>query len=72
MTHERPLLPAQAYPIDARLADMEKFIATMAASGLLERTQGFRVAETYRVPLSAVRATKARFRNELSFSGEGK
>ncbi len=71
MTHERGLMPAEAYPIEARMADMEKFIAHAANTGKLERTIGHHVARTYRVSLATVRAAKAKHRNELS-SGGGK
>lgn len=69
MTH------AQAYPLQQRLAHAEQHIVTMAAINELETTQSRHVAATYGLPASAIlelKALKARFRNELSFSGEGK
>jgi hypothetical protein len=50
------------------------FIKTMAAEGSasLERTQSKHVAQTYGLDQATVKRIKARFRNELSFGGEGK
>lgn len=72
MSHERGLSPEAAYPIEKRMADMERFIANAANTGKLERTQGFRVAQTYGVTLADVRAAKAKHRKELSSEGAGK
>jgi hypothetical protein len=51
-----------------------RFIKSMAAIGAfeLERTQSKHVAATYGIETAVVKAMKARFRNELSFSGDGK
>ena len=38
----------------------------------MERTQSRFVANTYGIETALVKRIKARFRNELSFSGEGK
>lgn len=70
-TPETPVKPEVAYPYAKRLADMDRFVAFAAANGFLEQTNGKRVAETYGVEHTEVRAAKAKYRNELSF-GEGK
>ncbi len=51
-----------------------KFFRTMVAEGQLafERTKSAHVSRTYGLPVETVKRIKARFRNELSFSGEGK
>ena len=51
-----------------------RFIRQMAREGSssLERTKAFQVARTYGVETELVKKIKARFRNELSFNGEGK
>jgi hypothetical protein len=51
---------------------MEAFIARAANNGRLETTQGRHVAATYRVPIEAVKAAKAKYRNELCSGGGGK
>jgi hypothetical protein len=63
---------ADAWPLNKRLSDMEAFIARAANNGRLETTQGRHVAATYRVPIEAVKAAKAKYRNELCSGGGGK
>lgn len=68
----RPLPPSKAYTRLRRAKDVFKHIRTSAREGFLERTQSRFVGSTYGIPVETVKAIKARFRNELSFSGEGK
>jgi hypothetical protein len=75
-TPERGKDPSIAYPLKQREADAESHILAMAAVGIhhMERTISWRVAQTYGVPhlVDHLKALKSKFRNELSFSGEGK
>jgi phage gp16-like protein len=62
----------QAYPPQQRWAYAEQHIVISASLGWLETTQSRHIAATYGLPESAIvelKALKARFRNELSFSG---
>lgn len=63
-----------AYTRLRRVKDAFRFIRDCAAlgPGALERTQSVHVARTYGIERDVVKRIKARFRNELSFSGEGK
>lgn len=65
-------LPEDVYGEQARLAKAEEQVSKAAEGGYLEQTQGWEIARTYRVPHAAVKAMKAKFRNELSFNGDGK
>lgn len=66
--------PSEAYPRFRRVRDAFKFIRNQSRKGpeSLERTKAARVAETYGLETSLIKRIKARFRNELSFVGEGK
>lgn len=57
-----------------REAHAEQHIVIMAALGpeAFERTQSRFIGPTYDLPEAFIRGLKARHRNELSFSGEGK
>jgi len=55
-----------------RVIHAYRFIRDMARVGQLEKTQSRFVANTYGLEVELVKRMKARFRNELSFSGEGK
>lgn len=70
----RPVHHAKAYSRLRRAKDVFKFIRSMARQGSqrLEGTQSRFVAVTYGIPCETVKRIKARFRNELSFSSEGK
>jgi hypothetical protein len=70
-----PVPPSQAYSRLRRVKDAFAFIKGRAASGPgeLERTQSKHVSQTYGLnDVELVKRIKARFRNELSFSGDGK
>jgi hypothetical protein len=70
-----PITPHHiAYGKLRRVKDAFKFIRDRAREGSasLERTKARFVAITYGVPVETVKRIKARFRNELSFSSEGK
>jgi hypothetical protein len=58
----------------SRIRYAYRFIRDSARRGSehLERTKARFVAATYGVEVDLVKRMKARFRNELSFSGEGK
>jgi hypothetical protein len=77
-TPDRPLPPTIAYPRLRRIKDAFRFIRSRAAEGTaaLERTKARHVAATYGLrrvgDIDLVKRMKARFRNELSFNGEGK
>jgi hypothetical protein len=57
-----------------RMKTAYRFIRSMADRGpeYLERTQSRHVGPTYGLPPSLIKQMKAKFRNELSFGGEGK
>jgi hypothetical protein len=66
---------ARAYPLSQRRAHADSHIMTMAAIGQLETTQSRHIVRTYGLPESVIdelKALKAQFRNELSFSGGDK
>lgn len=50
------------------------FFSEMVKAGPIafERTQSKHVAKTYQLEVETVKQIKARFRNELSFGGDGK
>ena len=66
--------PSQFYTLAMREAHVEQFILTMSALGPehFERTQSRHIGPTYGIDPAFVRSIKAKHRNELSFSGEGK
>jgi hypothetical protein len=66
--------PEAAYTRLARVKDAFRFIRSRAEHGsaALERTQSRFVGQTYGVEAELIKKMKARFRNELSFNGEGK
>lgn len=66
--------PSAAYRPIRRLRNAFWFVREMARSGsaALEATKSVHVGPTYGLPVETVKRIKARFRNELSFSGEGK
>lgn len=76
MSNERPLTPDQAYTLEMRRAHAEQHIEKMSKKGTLEEAKSRHVANTYgpggRITEDEVKAIKARFRNELSFGGDGK
>lgn len=57
-----------------RVKDAFRFIRSRAlvSPEAMERTKAARVAQTYGIETELVKRMKARFRNELSFIGEGK
>lgn len=72
---EIPVIPPHiAYGRGKRVRYAYRFIRNMARQGsyALERTQSRFVGVTYGVEESLVKRMKKRFRNELSFSAEGK
>lgn len=73
-TPERPVDHRAAYPRLKRVKDAFRFIRSMALQGSasLEATKARHVGQTYGIEADLVRRIKARFRNELSFGGEGK
>jgi hypothetical protein len=70
-TVDRPILPEQAYPLSQRRAHAEQHILAMHSIGELETPKSAEVARTYGIPdfTEELKAMKAKFRNELSFSG---
>lgn len=71
-TPERPVDHGQAYPRLRRVIHAFRFIRDMALQGSLETTKARHVGRTYGVETDLVKRIKARFRNELSFGGDGK
>lgn len=71
---ERPVPPLRAYPRSRRVRHAFWFIRNRAREGSaqLERTKARFVADTYGLETNLIKKIKARFRNELSFNGEGK
>lgn len=71
---ERPLAPREAYSRGRRIRHAFWFIRRQAGEGShwLETTKAAHVANTYGLDAALIRRIKARFRNELSFSPEGK
>ena len=66
--------PERAYTRLRRVIHAFAFIKAMAALGpdSLERTKSKHVGPTYGVEPDLIKKIKARFRNELSFGGDGK
>jgi len=65
---------AKAYPRGKRVRHAYWFIREMSRRWphMFERTVSRHVAETYGLEPNLIKKIKARFRNELSFIGEGK
>jgi hypothetical protein len=66
---------AEAYPHIQREAHAEQCILWAAEGGWLEATISARIAQTYGLDpshIAKLKALKAKFRNELSFSGGDK
>lgn len=66
---------ARAYPLAQRRAHAEQHVTIMASLNKLEVTQSRHIVRTYGLPenfVESLKQLKAKFRNELSFSGEGK
>jgi hypothetical protein len=62
------------YTRTRRVKDAFRFLRHMASQGpeAFERTQSRHIGPTYGIEVDLVKRIKARFRNELSFQGEGK
>lgn len=71
---DRGLTGEQAYPRFRRVKDAFRFVRNRAlvSSEAMERTKAAKVAQTYGIETELVKRMKAKFRNELSFSGSGK
>lgn len=65
---------AKAFPRGKRVRMAFRFIRDCARDSLasLERTKAARVADTYGLETNLIKKMKQRFRNELTFYGEGK
>jgi hypothetical protein len=78
MRPDAPLIPTAAYPytLAQREAHAEQHILVLAGLSVqrMEQAKSAHVAATYGVPhmVNRLKGMKARFRNELSISGEGK